>query len=193
MPVVSTAKMTARQYLMLGEDPPGVRLELVDGEIAVSPSPRPRHSRVDRRLTQILLNHIVEHDLGELLGDTDTVFSAYDVRRPDLLYFTKDREHLIDGDDAIRAVPDLCVEIVSPGSETIDRVDKFDQYAKAKVPYYWIVDPRPRTIEGFKLKGRKYISTGGGREDDVVRLPPFDGLDIPLGQIWLPARGRRSS
>ena len=42
MPVVSTTKMTARQYLMLGEDPPGVRLELVDGEVAVSPSPMPK-------------------------------------------------------------------------------------------------------------------------------------------------------
>jgi hypothetical protein len=41
---VSTIKMTARQFLELGEDPPGVRLELVDGEIAVSPSPVPRHS-----------------------------------------------------------------------------------------------------------------------------------------------------
>jgi hypothetical protein len=31
---VSTIKMTARQYLELGQDPPGVRLELVDGEVA---------------------------------------------------------------------------------------------------------------------------------------------------------------
>ena len=31
---VSTIKMTAVQFLQLGEDPPGVRLELVDGEIA---------------------------------------------------------------------------------------------------------------------------------------------------------------
>ena len=36
---VGTIKMTARQFLELGEDPPGVRLELVDGEIAVTPSP----------------------------------------------------------------------------------------------------------------------------------------------------------
>ena len=33
MPTVSTIKMTARQFLQLGEDPPGVRLELVNGEI----------------------------------------------------------------------------------------------------------------------------------------------------------------
>src|SRR6185436_12665212 len=92
---VSTIKMTARQFLQLGEDPPGVRLELVNGEVAVSPSPLPRHSRVEKRLSRILLNHIVEYDLGELLGDTDTIFGEHDVRRPDLIYFTKEREHLI--------------------------------------------------------------------------------------------------
>jgi hypothetical protein len=31
MPVVSTIKMKARQFLQLGQDPPGVRLEVVDG------------------------------------------------------------------------------------------------------------------------------------------------------------------
>jgi hypothetical protein len=40
----STIKMTARQFLELGEDPPGVRLELVNGEIAVSPSSIRDHS-----------------------------------------------------------------------------------------------------------------------------------------------------
>jgi hypothetical protein len=32
MSIISTTKMTARQFLQLGEDPPGVRLELVNGE-----------------------------------------------------------------------------------------------------------------------------------------------------------------
>src|SRR6476646_6582920 len=106
MPVVSTAKMTARQYLMLGEDPPGVRLELVNGEVAVSPSPMPRHSHVEKQLTRILLNHIIEHDLGLLLGDTDTIFGEHDVRRPDLIYFSKEREHLVHEDRAIEGMPD---------------------------------------------------------------------------------------
>src|SRR5947209_6392772 len=110
---VSTTKMTARQFLMLGEDPPGVRLELVNGEIAVSPSPRPRHSRLDKRLSYILLKHIIERDLGELLGDTDTIFGEYDVRRPDIIYFSKKRQHLIKGDEAIEGPPDLCIEIIS--------------------------------------------------------------------------------
>lgn len=188
MPVISTTKMTARQYLMLGEDPPGVRLELVDGEVAVSPSPRPNHSYADRAFSALLWAHIETHDLGLLLGDTDTMFGEYDVRRPDLIFFAKPRAHLVVGDAVIDAVPDLCVEIVSPSSGTIDRRDKFRQYAEAGVPFYWILDPAGRSIEGFELVGGRYRSAGSGSNDDEVTLPPFPKLVIPLARLWFPRR-----
>jgi Uma2 family endonuclease len=47
MSIISTCKMTAEQFLQLGQDPPGVRLELVDGEVAVSPGPIPEHSFIE--------------------------------------------------------------------------------------------------------------------------------------------------
>ena len=191
MPVVSTAKMTARQFLMLGDDPPGVRLELVNGEVAVSPSPRPRHSHVDRSLTAILFPYVRDNDLGILLGDTDTIFGEHDVRRPDMIYFSKARAHLVDEDEAIDGPPDLCIEIISPTSGRIDREDKFQQYAEAKVRYYWIIDPKLRTAEGFILKGKEYVPAGRGQGTAVVRFPPFPNLDIALSALWFPAKGRK--
>src|SRR5213080_3738903 len=95
MPIVSTAKMTAEQFLRLGEDPPGVRLELVNGEVAVSPSPTPKHSHVVIHMVGLLLPHIMASDLGELHHDVDTVLDQYNVRRPDVLYFSKSRVGLI--------------------------------------------------------------------------------------------------
>jgi hypothetical protein len=58
---VSTAKMTSRQYLMLGEDPPGVRLELVDGQIAVYPGQTPEHSYAG-----IHLSEFTDRSTGEI-------------------------------------------------------------------------------------------------------------------------------
>src|SRR5438046_2082632 len=71
---VSTIKMTARQFLELGEDPPGVRLELVDGEIAVSPSPVPDHAYTVLALGSLLKVYVDENDLGMVLSDVDTIF-----------------------------------------------------------------------------------------------------------------------
>jgi Uma2 family endonuclease len=185
MPVVSTIKMTARQFLELGEDPPGVRLELVDGEIAVSPSPIPDHSYVVLTLARMLGNHIEKHALGQLFTDVDTIFGEHDVRRPDLLFFRKNRLHLI-GDKAMEGPPDLAVEVLSPSSGHTDRRDKFKLYAAGKVKSYWIVDPKGRTIEAYRLSGGKYVGRVRGSGSDVVRLPPFNDLKLSLAKLWRP-------
>ena len=177
--------MTARQFIELGEDPAGTRLELVDGEIAVSPSPIPDHSYVEKMLSIILGNHVLEHDLGRLYGDVDTIFGPHDVRRPDIIFFSKSRLHLV-GKKAMEGPPDLCVEILSPSSETIDKVDKYEQYEAAGVAHYWIIDPAHRTAEAFRLTAGKYDPAGQGKESDTVRFPPFPSLDIPLARIWHP-------
>lgn len=184
MPAIQTARLNARQFLQLGEDPAGVRLELVDGEIEVAPSPAPRHSFTDNMLRTMLTNHAVEHDLGRIFGDIDTVVGEYDVRRPDILFFAKDRLHLVT-ERAIEGPPDLCVEIVSPTSGTIDRSVKFEQYAKAGVANYWIVDPHPRTLDAYALDAGGYKLVAQGRDDDTVHAPPFEALDLQLGTLWM--------
>ena len=185
MSIISTTKMTAKQFLELGEDPPGVRLELVNGEVAVSPSPVPAHGYVVVQLMALLAIHVKKHKLGRVYPDIDTIFGKYDVRRPDILYFANDRVHLI-GKKAMEGPPDLCVEVISPSSGTIDRRDKFKQYAEGEVAFYWIVDPKQKTIEAFQLARGKYKDVGNGSGDDVVRLAPFADLAIPLGDLWQP-------
>lgn len=182
---VSTIKMTARQFLELGEDPPGVRLELVDGEIAVSPSPVPDHAFVVARMLRILDQHIDDHDLGQVFGDVDTIFGEHDVRRPDLLFFQKSRLNLI-GNKAMHGSPDLAVEVISPSSAKTDRREKFNLYASGKVRNYWIVDPAMRTIEAYRLVKGKYTGRVRGSGSDIVQLPPFPGLKIPLAKLWRP-------
>lgn len=185
MSIVSTTKMTARQFLKLGEDPPGVRLELVNGEVAVSPSPTPVHAYAVMRLGAKLVDHVESHKLGRIYADVDTIFGEHDVRRPDLLFFSTPRLHLI-GEKAMEGPPDLSIEVISPSSGTIDRRDKFKQYAQGEVTFYWILDPKRKTIEAFQLDRGKYKSIGDGSAKDVVRLAPFPDLEIALADLWQP-------
>jgi len=182
---LAVTKMNAEQYFMLGEDPPGLRLELVYGKIVASPSPSYDHSYTDRQLSHILIGHIEDNDLGALVGDVDTIFDQFNVRRPDIIFIAKHRLHLIKG-HGIPIIPDLCVEILSPGSATTDQTEKFDLYASSGLQHYWIVDPKGHTFEAFKLTGKKYRRVGHGREKDVVTAPPFPKLKINLARIWSP-------
>jgi Uma2 family endonuclease len=183
MPILSTTKMTAEQFLQLGEDPPGVRLELVEGEIAVSPSPTPQHGYAIMQLATLLNIHACELDLGEVYSDIDTILGRFIVRRPDILFFCRERAHLI-GKKAMEGPPDLAVEVASPSSVDIDRTDKFAQYCDAGVAYYWIVDPVAKTIEAWRLEAGKYVPAGRGEQNQVVQLPPFADLSIPLSRLW---------
>ena len=91
---ISSIEMTARQYAMLGEDPPGVRLELIEGEIIASPRPTPRHSVAATELVKIPGNHVVATGQGQVLLDVDTELDEFNVRRPAILCFSAAREGL---------------------------------------------------------------------------------------------------
>jgi len=185
MTTISSTKMTAEQYFVLGEDPPGLRLELVNGQIAINRISSFGHSYTDTQLSVILANHVIAHDLGSIVGDVGTIFDNFNVRRPDVIFIAKSRLHLIKG-HGIPIIPDLCVEILSPGSATLDQTEKFDLYAKSGGPHYWIVDPKGHTFEAFSLVRKKHVRKTTGRERDIVKAAPFPTLKIPLAQLWSP-------
>ncbi|MER5886871.1 Uma2 family endonuclease [Streptomyces sp. NPDC001941] len=112
-------------------------IEIVDGMVVVSPSASKRHNR----LARILANALDAAAGPDWNADTDFDVRLQDVpltnRRPDVVVYRADTldvtptrpEHVL-----------LVVEVVSPGSETTDRVVKVDQYAKAGIPFYWRVE-----------------------------------------------------
>ncbi len=176
--------MTATQYFELGEDPPGVRLELVNGEVEVSPSPTYRHSYTVGKAFSWLEHSVALVDPGGFIFmDTDTTLDEHNVRRPDILYYRSDRVHAFGG-DRLLDVPDLAVEVISPSSGTTDRKRKFTQYADAGIAFYWLIDPQRRTFKGYRLDGDRYVATVEGKGGDTVSPPPFPGEALPLTSLW---------
>jgi Uma2 family endonuclease len=183
---IQSAKITAEQFHHIRE-PAGFRLELVDGELVVSPSPRPRHSNTAINLIAILHAYIEANNLGRLFTELDTEFDAFNVRRPDLLFVPGNRAEQLDPDSAATSNdPELVIEVISPGSAETDREKKFKQYAAAGIAYYWIVDPNLETFESFTLVGKKYRPHVKGKGNATVQAKPFPDLAIPLQKLWWP-------
>jgi Uma2 family endonuclease len=184
---VASQKLSALEFLELPEVQAGAWLELVNGEVIVSPRPNVFHSYTCSTLVQIVGTFVRQQKLGILYIELDTVFDSDEVRVPDLLYYRHDRMPST-RQNANENVPDLCIEILSPSNARTDRVDKFQLYQAKGVPHYWIVDPEERTIEAYSLEGARYVSTGRGAGDQVVKLPPFPALEIPLAELWHPQK-----
>jgi Uma2 family endonuclease len=134
-------------------------------------------------LSTILNVYIRTNKVGELYRDVDTMLDQYNVRRPDLLYYSNARRHLV-GKKYMEGPPDLAVEVISPSSVEVDRDDKFEQYRAAKVKYYWIVDPALKSLEGWELKRGKYVPIGRAQGVSSICLEPFADLEIPLKELW---------
>lgn len=112
-------------------------IEIVDGMAVVRPSASPRHNR----LARILANALDAAAGPDWNADTDFDVRLQDVpltnRRPDVIVY---RAETIDLTPARPEHVLLVVEVVSPGSETTDRIVKVDEYAKAGIPFYWRVE-----------------------------------------------------
>jgi len=115
--------------------------------------------------------------------DVSTVLDEFNVRRPDILLFWKDNLDRI-GEEAMEGPPDLAIEVVSPSSVEVDREDKFEQYRKAGVTYYWIIDPELKTIDAWQLKRGRFVAIGHGQGNAIVALAPFEDLEIALPRLW---------
>ncbi|MFZ4274943.1 Uma2 family endonuclease [Streptomyces arboris] len=112
-------------------------MEVVDGMVVASPSAPKRHNR----LARILANALDAAADPDWNADTDFDVRLQDVpltnRRPDVIVY---RAETIDLTPTRPEHVLLVVEVVSPGSETTDRIVKVDQYAKAGIPFYWRIE-----------------------------------------------------
>ena len=115
----------------------GLRRELLDGVLLVSPSPTDAHQIIAMRLGVAL-----EENCPADLQVTQGVEVRISPRRsfiPDVLVATDEaarrRGRLYSPHEVV-----LAIEIVSPTSTSMDRITKPALYATAGIPYYWRIE-----------------------------------------------------
>ena len=167
---------TYDDYAAIPDD--GKRYEVIDGVLYLMPGPTTPHQASSMRFSIHLGMHVEMGGLGH-------VFAApYDVTlpgvanpvQPDIVVVLNDHLNIITH-RGIEGVPDLVVEIASPGTVGHDRRTKQDAYARAGVPEYWLPDPAHRTIEVLVLEGGEYRSLGVF--EGAARLPSRVLPDLP--------------
>lgn len=175
-------QVTAEQYATWTEEQ-CAGIEIVDGMVVVSPSASKRHNR----LARLLANALDSAAGPDWNADTDFDVRLSDVplnnRRPDVTVYRADTidvtptrpEHVL-----------LVVEVVSPGSETTDRIVKADQYARAGIQFYWRVE---QAATGAPLVYTYVLDPATGRYRDgefftgvVKPAVPF-AVEVDLNRI----------
>jgi Uma2 family endonuclease len=169
--------------------PENERVEILDGVVVAQASPLPEHSNVQLGLAAIL-RAAFQYGRGGpggwwILGDVDVRVGAHDIVRPDLVGWRQERLPSPWGKRPIDIVPDWVCEVVSPYGKTRDRIKKRQLYARHGVPYYWMIDPAG-IIETLVLEKGRWIVADAYELDAVVRIPPFDAIELQLADIFPP-------
>ncbi len=160
----------------------GVKQELIDGELVVTPSPMPRHNIVGAKLGGPLQVFVAEHKLGVVLWGQDYLVGE-DILNPDLAFTRADR--LVEKDQRPGWAPDLVVEIWSPSNQrkSQDLRNKAKRYLDGGAQAVWLLYPEAgiARVEKPGLPPRVLAVDSGGRLEDPELLP---GFAIALAEIF---------
>lgn len=183
LPTTGT-RMTGAEFRALPET--SVPMELINGAVLVSPSPRRIHQKeVGETFRQVA-------DIADDIPGSETMISPMDVILDDLntvqpdVFWVSGATSLcqLREDDYWYGAPDLVVEVLSPGTKQHDLSAKFLLYEKHGCREYWIINPKEHTLTQWMRKDNRF--TGGSiyRDDDVFVSPVLNDATIDLGRIW---------
>ncbi|HEX6963962.1 MAG TPA: Uma2 family endonuclease [Lacipirellula sp.] len=160
--------------------PEGAPVELIRGELVMSPSPRFGHQVVVAQLTAHFVAIATRSGGIAVCAPMDVIFSDDTILQPDVLYIAKERRGIIG--DWVNAPPDVVVEVLSKGAERRDRVAKLDAYEQFGAPEFWIVDYEAQTIDFLVLENGRYSVMK--TENDRYQSPRLPEVQIDLVVFW---------
>ena len=159
----------------------GVRRELIDGALHVSPSPTSIHQVIAMRLGVALEQTCPDHLFVSQSNDVQLSLRRQFI--PDVLVTTFEAARRRAGSFMADEVV-LAVEIVSPGSQSMDRVLKPALYAKAGIPHYWLIETDDDiTVHTNRLNGDAEVYEPSGSFTDVIRTDGPWLIEIPIAGL----------
>jgi Uma2 family endonuclease len=182
--MATAERMTAEQYYEITVE--GDRKQLVDGRIVVN-EPKAIHMLLQLRLGFALHGWVTGGaGRGLALLPTDVRLDEYNVYGPDLLWFRQERIPA-DLNAYPEHVPDLCVEIRSPGTWRYDLGAKKRVYEAGGLPELWLVDDASESVLVYRRSRADQpmfdieLEVGRG---DTLTSPMLPGFAVSLEELF---------
>lgn len=180
-------KATFQDLLLLEED---LKVEIIDGEIVEKAPPTVKHGHAQLSVGALVRSEYQGSSGGARIGgwwiavDCDVELEPHQVYAPDVVGWR--REHLPELPDTrpVRIRPDWVCEVLSKSNAANDLVKKFRGYHAARVPHYWVVDPRNESLVVYRYTPEGYLTVLTAITGETVRAEPFDALEIRVGELF---------
>ncbi|GHT65722.1 hypothetical protein FACS1894110_08180 [Spirochaetia bacterium] len=191
MPLLKETEKESYTYADVLEWDESFRAEIIDGKVYMMGSPTTFHQRISRALF-LKIGNFLEGKSCEVFAapfgvrlfpkddDSDNTFVE-----PDIVVVC-DASKL--DDRGCNGAPDLVIEILSPSTAGNDCVAKFNNYLKAGVREYWILDSETRTVQVHILDQGKYTTAvyeADEKKTEPIPISVLPGCEIDLQTIFV--------
>lgn len=169
--------------------PETVVAELIDGDLYTSPRPAIPHARAASAIGQDLRGFDEPPGGSDapggwwIIDEPELHFDA-NVLVPDLAGWRRERLPALPDAPAFTIAPDWACEILSPSTSTLDRTRKMPIYARVGVTWFWLVDPRARSLEVYRAGGDGWTLAETHDGATTVRAEPFAALILDMRRWW---------
>lgn len=177
--------MTPAEFDAVTDYDDNYHYELIHGVLVVHAIPKPSERDPNEELGLMLRMYQRHHPQGKALDKTlpeEHVHLPHSRRRADRVIWAG----LGRVPNPKKDLPAIVVEFVSEGKRDRDRdyIEKRDEYHKAGVREYWIIDRFRREITVFRFASKtgkaKEILVG---EKETYESPLLPGFQLPLAQL----------
>jgi len=175
--------VTADELLAMPDD--GLRRELVDGEISVTPPPGEEHGAIAADILLSLGTHVRGHGLGRVFAAETgyrTGSNPDTVMAPDAAFVSRERIEQVAISRGYRTgAPDLAVEVVSPGDSFVEVEAKVARWLAAGCRMVIVINPARRAATVYRSRDDITLLTEGDVLDGGDVVP---GWTLPLRQLF---------
>jgi Uma2 family endonuclease len=157
--------------------------EWVRGEVIVPSPVTYQHQDIADFLVSVLRQFAETGQLGTVISAPFQLKLPESGREPDVIFVSaahgdRIKPTYLDGP------ADLAVEVISPESVGRDRGDKFYEYEAARVPEYWLIDPRTRRAEFYQLDAQSAYQLAPTDADGVYHSAAVPGFWLRVSWLW---------
>ncbi|MBL8157062.1 MAG: Uma2 family endonuclease [Anaerolineae bacterium] len=163
----------------------GLHCELVEGTVIQMSPASFRHNEVVQYLTLLLRTFFTFRPIGTVIPQpfTQRLPGIESYREPDLMVVLKSSSSTLHP-TYLDGPADLCVEVVSPGTEDADRGQKFVEYEKGGVGEYWIIDHLRRDALLYRRGAEGFFERQMPAADGLYRTPLLPGFLLDTAVLW---------
>jgi Uma2 family endonuclease len=177
--VNTTPKKFTKAEFWAFADAADTTYELTNGRAVPKMSPKYFHARAARKILHILAEWAKDRGRAEMEWAFDLSDDHTPV--PDLIYVSFDRLPESWNENAACPVsPELAIEIISPGQNFGQMIQKASVYLTGGVLQVWVVDPVVKSVTVFYPDRSPQTYVG----DSVIQSDIFPELSIGLDQIF---------